>query len=75
MSCFLLLLRCEITLKLMYETENNASMVFEINERMFEFKQENQSVHKFYGELKSLIDELEMYQPAVTNTITLKGYH
>jgi len=32
-------------------------------------------VAKFYGELKSLVDELEMHQPVVTNAATLRGYH
>ena len=29
---------------------------------------------EFYGELKGLIDDLEMYQPAVTDAATLRGY-
>jgi len=29
---------------------------------------------EFYGELETLVDELEMHQPAVTNTATLRGY-
>ena len=29
---------------------------------------------KFYGELKGLIDELEMHQPSVTDEATLRGY-
>ena len=29
---------------------------------------------KFYGELKGLIDELEMYQPSVTDAAILRGY-
>ena len=33
------------------------------------------SVSKFYDELKGLIDELEMHQPAVTDVTTLRGYH
>jgi len=41
------------------------SMVFEIYERLFELKQGDKYVPKFYGELKGLIDELEMHQPAV----------
>ena len=28
----------------------------------------------FYGELKSLIDELEMHQPVATDAATLWGY-
>jgi len=31
-------------------------------------------VPEFYGELKGLIDELEMHQPVVTDAVTLKGY-
>jgi len=31
-------------------------------------------VLEFYRELKSLIDELEMHQPAITNAMTLGGY-
>ena len=30
---------------------------------------------EFYGELKGLIDELKMHQPAVTDIVTLRGYH
>ena len=29
---------------------------------------------EFYGELKGLIDELEMHQLAVTDAATLRGY-
>ena len=29
---------------------------------------------KLYGELKGLIDELEMHQPAVTDAATLREY-
>jgi len=31
-------------------------------------------VPEFYVELKGLIDELEMHQPAVTDVATLRGY-
>ena len=30
---------------------------------------------EFYDELKGLIDELEMHQPAVTDAVTLRRYH
>jgi len=30
---------------------------------------------EFYGEIKGLIDELEMHQPSVTDVVTLRGYH
>ena len=30
---------------------------------------------EFYGELKGLIDELEMHRHAVTDAATLRGYH
>ena len=33
------------------------------------------SVLEFYGELKSLTNELEMHQPVVTDAVTLRGYH
>jgi len=62
------------TLKVMCENEKNPSRVFEIYERLFELKQGDRSVPEFYGELKSLIDELEMHQPAVTDASTLRGY-
>jgi len=48
--------------------------VFEIYERLFELKQGDISVHEFYGKLKGLIDESEMYQPVVTDATTLRGY-
>ena len=59
----------------MYENEKNSLRVFEIYERLFELKQGDKSVLEFYGELKSLIDELEMHQLTVTDTSTLMGYH
>jgi len=62
------------TLKVMYGNEKNSSRVFEIYERMFKHKQGDRSMSEFYGKLKSLIDELEMHQPAVTDAVTLKGY-
>jgi len=31
-------------------------------------------VSEFYGKVKSLIDELEMHQPSVTDAATLRGY-
>jgi len=43
------------TLKVMYGNENNSSRVFEI------YEDGNRSVPEFYGEVKSLIDELEMH--------------
>jgi len=61
------------TLKMMYGNEKNSSRVFEIYERLFELKQGDKSVPEFYGELKDLIDELEMHQPAVTDAATLRG--
>ena len=36
--------------------------------------QGDKSVAEFYGELKSLIDELEMHQPALTDAANLKGH-
>ena len=49
--------------------------MFEIYEHMFELKQRDRSVLEFYGELKSLIDELEMHQLVVTDAATLRGYY
>jgi len=60
-------------LNVMYGNEKNPSRVFKIHERLFELEQGDKSVADFYGELKGLIDELEMHQPAVTDTATLKG--
>ena len=37
------------------------SRVFQIYELLFELKQGDRSVSEFYGELKGLIDELEMH--------------
>ena len=45
---------------MMYDNEKNASSVFEIYEGLFELKQGDRYVFEFYGELKSLINELEM---------------
>ena len=58
----------------MYGNENNPSRVFKIYELMFELKQGDRFVPEFYGELKGLIDELEMYQPSITNATTLREY-
>ena len=49
------------TLKVTYGNEKNLSKVFEIYKRLFDFKQGDSSVPEFYGELKGLIDELEMH--------------
>jgi len=48
------------TLKVMYDNEKNLLRVFEIYKRLFKLKQGDRSVPEFYGELKCLIDELEM---------------
>ena len=58
----------------MYSNTKNLSRVFEIYERLFELKQGDRSMPEFYGELKTLIDELEMHQPAVTDATILRGY-
>ena len=58
----------------MYENEKNPSRVFEIYERLFELKQGDKFIPEFYGELKGLIDELEMHQSAVTDATTMRGY-
>jgi len=50
------------TLKVMYGNEKISSRVFEIYERLFELKQGDRSVLKYYGEVKVLIDELEMHR-------------
>ena len=52
----------------------NPSRMFEIYERLFELKQGDKSAPEFYGELKDLIAELEMHQPAVTDATILRGY-
>ena len=44
-----------------YGNEKNPSRVIEIYEHLFELKQGDKSVPEFYGELKGLIDELEMH--------------
>ena len=62
-------------LKVIYDNEKNPSRVFEIYERLLEPKQGDKIEAKFYGELKGLVDELEIHQPAVTYAATLRGYH
>ena len=59
---------------MMYVNEKNSSRVFEIYEHLFELKQGDKSVAEFYGEPKSLVDDLEMHQPAITDATTLRGY-
>jgi len=61
-------------LKIMYDNEKNLSRVFEIYERLFELKQGDRSMTEFYDKLKSLINELKMHQPAITDAATLRGY-
>ena len=61
------------TLKVMHGNKKNPSREFEIYERLFELKQGNRSVPEFYGEVKGLIDKLEMHQPSVTDATTLRG--
>ena len=63
------------TLKVIYNNEKNPSRVFEIYWRLFELKQEDKSVPEIYGVFKGLIDELEMYQPAVTDAAILRAFH
>ena len=60
------------TLNVMYGNEKNPSRVFEIYERLFDLEQEDRSVFEFYRELKGLIDELEMYQHSITDTVILR---
>jgi len=62
------------TLKDIYENEKNPSRVSEIYMILFELKQGDRSVPEFYGEVKGLIDELEMHKPSVTDAATLRGY-
>jgi len=62
------------TLKVIYGNEKSPSRVFEIYECLYDLKQGDRSVPEFYGELKDLIDELEMHQPAVTDVATLWEY-
>jgi len=47
---------------------------FKIYEHMFKLKQGDRYAPRFYGELKSLIDELKMHQPVVTDAATLRKY-
>jgi len=57
----------------MYENEKNLSKVFETYEPLFKLKQADRSMPEFYGELNSLIDELEMHQLIVTDAVTLRS--
>ena len=73
-SVILLTIAKEIwdTLKVMYGNEKNSSRVFEIYECLFELKGDK-FIPEFYGELKGLIDELEIHQHAVIDVATLQG--
>jgi len=62
------------TLKVMYENEKNSLRIFEIYERLFELKQGDKFVPELYGELKSLVVELEMHQHVVIDATTLREY-
>ena len=59
---------------MMYGNEKNSSRVFEIYEHLFKLKQGDKFVPEFYGELKSLIDKLDIHQLPVTDTAILQGY-
>ena len=41
---------------------------------MFELKQGDRSIPELYGDLRSLLNELEMHQLVVTDATTLRGY-
>jgi len=58
----------------LFGNEKNLSRVSEIYERLIDLKQGDKSVPEFYGELKALIDELEMHQPSVTDAAILREY-
>jgi len=60
------------TLKVMYGNEENPLRIFEIYEHLFELKHGDRSVPEFYGELKGLIDELEIHQSSVTDGSRVK---
>ena len=60
------------TLKVMYGNKKNSSRVFKIYKHLFELKQRDRSVPEFYEKLQSLIDEPEMHQPTITDTVTLR---
>ena len=48
--------------------------MFEIYECLSKLKHGDKFVYEFHDELKCLIDELEMHQPAVADAATLRGY-
>ena len=58
----------------MHENEKNPSRVFDIYKRLFELQHGDRSMPEFYGELKSMIDELEMHQHVVTDAVAPWGY-
>ena len=63
------------TLKVMYENEKNLSRVLRFISTCLSSSREINLCLNFYGELKSLIDELEMHQPLITDAATLRRYH
>jgi len=57
-----------------YVNKKNPSRMSEIYECLFELKQRDKFAPEFYGEVTSLIDELKVHQPAVTDAATLMKY-
>ena len=57
-----------------YGNEKNIARVCETYEQLFTHKQGDRSVQDFYSTLRSLLDELEVYQPLIVDISKMKKY-
>jgi len=56
-----------------YVNKKNPSRMSEIYECLFKLKQGDKFAPEFYGEVTSLIDELKVHPPAVTDAADIDG--
>ena len=62
------------TLRSTYGNEKNIARVCEIYEQLFTYKQGDRLVQDFYNTLRTLLNELEVYQPLVTDIFKMREY-
>ncbi|XP_039139827.1 uncharacterized protein LOC120277136 [Dioscorea cayenensis subsp. rotundata] len=60
--------------RLTYGNENNISRVFELYEQLFTARQGDRTAPQFFTHIRSLLDELDIYQPLVLDLATLRRY-
>ena len=62
------------TLRLTYGHEKNISRVFEVYEQLFTLRQDDRSVQEHFTLLRSLLNDLEIYQPWTAEITQMKQY-